>query len=49
MMKKKIKCMFEECDNENAFIVLEIISSGQTQYKVSICRFVENFTGYQNI
>ena len=38
-----------EYDVESTFTVLEFISSGQVQSKASMCRLVENFTGYQNI
>ena len=41
--------MFEEYDDEGVFTILEFISSSQAQSKASMCRLVENFTGYQNI
>ena len=41
--------MFGEDDDEGSFTVFEFISSGQVQSKASMCRLVENFTGYQNI
>ena len=45
MMNKK----FGEYDDEDAFTVLEFISSDQVQSKATRCRLVENFTGRQNI
>ena len=41
--------MFKEYVNEGTFTELEFISSGQVQSKAPMCRFVENFTVYQNI